>query len=75
MAEVQNVEEWHRLTRMEKLANVIYAGQVPAQTRRVMNQLAAGERSRPPAPQGLLHDHQRGAVSPLGGQAVRSNKR
>jgi hypothetical protein len=67
MDDLKNVQDWFKYTRFERLAQVIYPRHAQEGTRRVMNQLAAGERSKPPTPDPLLPDATRGAVSPLGG--------
>jgi hypothetical protein len=63
---------WEKRTRFEKLSAVMYPAHADEATRREMAEIARGERKRPPAAQPLLHDHRRGSVSPLGGQAKRS---
>jgi hypothetical protein len=61
--------EWDKLSRMEKLASVMYAGHTDAETRREMASRARAEGKVAPKPAPLLPDHKRGAVSPLGGTA------
>ena len=61
---------WSKRTRMEKLANVLFSDQADAGTRKEMADIAKGEGKRPPQGARLISDHQRGAVSPLGGTMV-----
>ena len=61
--------DWHSRPRISRLANVLFADRADADTRKQMNQLAANERKRGPQGAKLLADHERGAMSPLGGKA------
>jgi hypothetical protein len=46
--DVKNEDEWHKLSRSEKLANVMYPAHASEATRRVMNQLASREGKKGP---------------------------
>jgi hypothetical protein len=48
MGDVKSVAEWFRLSRSEKLANVMYPAHASESTKRVMNQLAAREGKKGP---------------------------
>lgn len=65
---------WSDKSRGEKLAAVLYPGQVPEATRREMAALAANERKRAPSAETLLAHDARGAISPLGGVSRKSNQ-
>jgi hypothetical protein len=61
---------WHKRTRMEKLANVLFSDQSDVETKKEMAEIAKAENRRAPQGAGLIPDHQRQHVSPLGGVAV-----
>jgi hypothetical protein len=62
--------DWHSQPRMSRLAAIVYPAQSSEATRREMAGLAGNERKKPPQGPTLISDRQRGAVSPLGGQAT-----
>ena len=65
-------DDWHKRTRNQRLACVLYPNQTTEDTRRQMRELAGNELKRPPTATPLLSDKSRGALSPLGGEAKRS---
>ena len=66
--------DWHKRTRNQKLACVLYPNQTDEDTRRQMRQLSSNELKKPPAAQPLLPDHKRGSLSPLGGAASKHKR-
>ena len=67
--------KWSERTQNQKLAAVLYPNQTTEDTRRQMRELSGNELKKPPTGQSLLPDHKRGALSPLGGEAKRSQQR
>jgi hypothetical protein len=65
------MDDWQRKSRLEKLASVMYPNLATEGTRKQMAELARGEGKRAPGASKLLSSRERGAVSPLGGQARR----
>jgi hypothetical protein len=62
---------WRDLSRDDKAANVMYPGLAEEARRKEMDQISRGEgRQSPTQRPSLLSDRERGAVSPLGGQAT-----
>ena len=68
-------DDWKDRTRNQKLACVLYPNQTTEGTRQRMRELAGNELKRPPSASPILPDHKRGALSPLGGEAKRSQQR
>ena len=68
-------DDWHEKSRSEKLASVLYPSQASESTRKQMAELSANELKRPPSAQPILSDDKRGSLSPLGGEAKRSQQR
>ena len=66
--------DWHKRTRNQKLAAVLYPNQTSKETRREMAQLSANEVKKAPTASPLLSDRTRGATSPLGGQATKPRR-
>ena len=64
-------DDWHKRTRNQRLAAVLYPNQVSESTRKQMRELSANEMKKPPTATPLMPDHKRGSVSPLGGTAQR----
>ena len=63
------LDQWSQRSRGEKHSAVLYPHLTDKEVQAEMAQLASNERKRAPAPQTLLKDHERGAVSPLSGVA------
>jgi hypothetical protein len=64
-------KQWSDLPRFSKLASVMYPNLADPETRSEMDQISKAEGKRSPTQQApLLSDRDRGAVSPLGGQAI-----
>jgi hypothetical protein len=59
---------WNKLPRITRLSRVFYPDHTDANSRLVMNASATNEGKRPPQGPKLLGPHERGYVSPLGGQ-------
>ena len=68
-------DDWKYKTRSAKLASVLYPSLASEETRRQMRELAGNEFKKPPIATPLLSDHKRAHVSPLGGEAKRSQGR
>ena len=68
-------DDWHKRTRNQRLSAVLYPNLTDQDTRRQMQSLSANEGKRPPSAQALLPEHKRGSLSPLGGEAKRSQQR
>jgi hypothetical protein len=69
MTKLRN-QTWHQRPKISRLANILYPAHADNETREEMAKLAANERKKPPQPQKLLSDAERGCVSPLGNVAV-----
>jgi hypothetical protein len=69
-----NAMDWNRISRIEKLASVMWPDQVPKDRRQQMDALARGE-GKSLKGLTLLSHEERGATSPLGGTAVQQPKK
>ena len=67
--------DWHKRTRNQRLACVLFPNQTDEDTRRQMRELSSNELKKPPSAQPLIPDHKRGSLSPLGGAAQQRRKK
>jgi hypothetical protein len=60
---------WSELSRQERVASVLYPQMAEETRRKEMTEISAKNGKKAPYQEPLLSGQQRGAVSPLGGQA------
>jgi hypothetical protein len=70
MREAQRYHEFKNLPKQSRQASILYPSLVPKETRQAMSELTEAGK-KPPQPERLLKDSERGATSPLDGRAKR----